>query len=574
MSRANDRPLLLACALGLLGPACAGEGEVTFPGAGAGGAAGDSTVGGGATGTGGGGATGGGGSAPQSTALFGVPNVDDDDGDGAADWHQALTPQDNEPSVLVLPAELVAALSPNDTVELTLSGETDAVVFWRDGQIVLGWDGPNGVISTLTLAGSEAASASFLVDFSTFHREVGLHLRQLDEASVEVASWDVALWGAPLVLAHHRQPAERVWVVEAPSNQSMIQVLQQQLGARLQVLPSSAGGGWDVWVQDQLEWATATAPGKRLDVAMNSTRNRPLRAWVESLKAPDVQPMTWGQVGTDTTEDKFGNLETTPPLSAGGIDYPFGRIYYGDNGAGIGPNATLKGFLAEQQLQAPVAVDTSWLCVGHADEFMTFVPDPSAPKGFKLLYSDVNVAYALLDSLDPATALPRYASAHGYSTIGQMVGDAALRALNQDVQTDYLDPIRAELMTTLGLGEADLVRVPSLWERIASCPYSGAYLEVAALIPGMINLTVVDVEGEPRRLFIADPFLRPGGASQASDPMVQAFSALMPAGTELYFVDDWYDYHLGMGEVHCATNVQRTPTAPWWTDGLHLLGGL
>ena len=36
------------------------------------------------------------------------------------------------------------------------------------------------------------------------------------------------------------------------------------------------------------------------------------------------------------------------------------------------------------------------------------------------------------------------------------------------------------------------------------------------------------------------------------------------------FVDDWYTYHLSMGEVHCGTNVLRTPDpdAQWWATRL------
>jgi hypothetical protein len=570
MRRSNGHPFLLALALGVLATACASEDEVGFPGGGAGGAAGNGT-GGGATAGAAGSEAGTGGGLPASPFFVGVPNVDDDDSNGQSDWGQVIFAQDNEPGTLVLPAELVAEASPDDGIELTLTGEAEAVALWRNGEVALGWDGSTTILN-LGLTGAEAATASFMVDFATFHRWVGMHIRLFDELGVDKATWDVDLWGAPLVLNHHLQPVERMWVVEAANSQSMIQVLQQLLGSRLEILPISAGDGWDVWVQDQLEWATATAPNKRLDIAMNSIRSRPLRDWVETLEAPDLQPMTWGQVGTDVTEDKFGNLETTPPLTAGGIEYPFGRIYYGDNGAGIGPTAVLKDFLAEQQLQAPIAVDTSWLCIGHVDEFVAFIPDASSPKGFKLLCSDVNAAYAILDALDPATSLPRYTFSHGYSTVGQIVGDSALRALNQDVQTDYVDPIRTALMATLELGGSDLIRVPALWERVSGCPYSGAYMEVAALMPDLINLTVANVQGEPVRLIVPDPFLRPDGASQASDPMIQAFSGLMPAGSEPHFVDDWYDYHVSMGEVHCGMNARRTPTAQWWTDGMHLLG--
>ena len=41
--------------------------------------------------------------------------------------------------------------------------------------------------------------------------------------------------------------------------------------------------------------------------------------------------------------------------------------------------------------------------------------------------------------------------------------------------------------------------------------------------------------------------------------------AALPASAAIHFVDDWEAYHLGEGEVHCATNVRRTPTGPgWW----------
>ena len=36
--------------------------------------------------------------------------------------------------------------------------------------------------------------------------------------------------------------------------------------------------------------------------------------------------------------------------------------------------------------------------------------------------------------------------------------------------------------------------------------------------------------------------------------------------------DDWYVYHMGLGEVHCGSNVVRPPAQPeWWVAGTHLL---
>jgi protein-arginine deiminase len=85
-------------------------------------------------------------------------------------------------------------------------------------------------------------------------------------------------------------------------------------------------------------------------------------------------------------------------------------------------------------------------------------------------------------------------------------------------------------------------------------------------------LTVVNVEGEPIHLFIPDPFMRGNGDPQSADPVIAAVQALLP-GYELHFVDDWYAYHSMMGEVHCGTNFTRTPTADWWAESMHLLGG-
>jgi hypothetical protein len=41
-------------------------------------------------------------------------------------------------------------------------------------------------------------------------------------------------------------------------------------------------------------------------------------------------------------------------------------------------------------------------------------------------------------------------------------------------------------------------------------------------------------------------------------------------GLTAHFVDDWDMYHLNLGELHCGTNVKRTPpeksSAPRWWD--------
>jgi len=519
-----------------------------------------STGGQSSSGRGGDGAGGGGGA-----AVYGVGNVDDDDLDGQADWLGGWVDVDNDLSPFTLPDEFRAEVQAGHTLELTLSGDVDAIRVWHDGEPLLGPDASWQTLTTATLSGSQAGD-TLEVEFADFHQVGSLLVRHLGSGASEIATLEVPLVSSPLMLSHHLQPAEHVWVVNNGATAAVVQAFQSVLGSRVTVVNNP-----DPWIQDELEWGVATAPGIRLDVAVDSIRDRQLDAWVKSLKAPDLQPITWGQAGTDTTEDKFGNLETAPPPVAAG-DYPLGRIYLGDNGV-VGPNAILQGFLDAQALQLPLRLDVGWLCIGHVDEFLAFIPDPSSAKGFKLLYADVNAAWAVLETMNANTAIPRYQSSHGYGNVGSMLADGALRALNEEIQLDHLDPILAQLKAELGLDESDVIRVPSLFERASNCWYSNDWLEVSALIPGLVNLTVVNIEGEPIRLFFPDPYMRTSDGDQGSDPIIAALTAALPAGYELYFVDDWYSYHVLMGEVHCGSNVMRTPEPNWWQTGMHLLGG-
>lgn len=238
--------------------------------------------------------------------LFGVPNHDDDDGNGNRDWFDYPFAGDNDLNVFVLPEWYLSAVGPDHTVELSLSGDLNQLRFWLDGQLALGDDGEGGQPS-YTLSAADAASA-FDVEFADFLTRATLTVRRLGPGGVEERVDEVLLLAAPMLLNHHSQTAERVWAVQANNNGAMLAAFQQALGDKFTVINVN-----DVWVQDELEWATAAAPGQRLSVAVDSIRNRPLDAFVKGLRAPDVEPMTWGVSGTKTSHDSFGNLEATPP---------------------------------------------------------------------------------------------------------------------------------------------------------------------------------------------------------------------------------------------------------------------
>ena len=255
-------------------------------------------------------------------------------------------------------------------------------------------------------------------------------------------------------------------------------------------------------------------------------------------------------------------------LTANGIDYPFGRIYWGNGGSGCQMTPTLRNFLIAQQVQAPVEVDTSWLCVGHADEFASFIPDPNSPKGFKLLFADVDEAWTLLQSMPGNTSLPRYSDTHSYNNVNSILTDAELVTRNNNLQANTLDPILLQMKADFGLDDSDIILIPSLFERCGGNSYN------VALIPGMPNLIVGNEPGEPIKLMVPDPFMRSNTSDQSSDPFIADFRNRMPASygaDDVIFTDDWYVYHAGLGEVHCGTNVRRTPsTTTWWDTADHL----
>ena len=136
----------------------------------------------------------------------------------------------------------------------------------------------------------------------------------------------------------------------------------------------------------------AVAPKKLLDA----------KPYVGVIKKP-ADMTADNQLG----QDNGGNLLVSPPQPAS--SYPYGRIIYGDSSAG--GLCHLAPFLTQQRMQKPIVLESSWLDVGHVDEFLTFVPNygigrnPDFP--YKVLIASPRLAYMLL---------------HGTATVLQELG--------------------------------------------------------------------------------------------------------------------------------------------------------
>lgn len=496
--------------------------------------------------------------------VIGVPNIDDDNEDGTEDWVHGLIGDDNDYTAFTVQAGGLP-------VNLTLSDGAGQVRIYRDGKVVLGADGGEVVLK------KSDGVVEFQAEFKDFLSRGTLVVSERGAQAIEVG-----LVGAPLILNHHLQGSDLVMMVTAnyggnAHNGAMAAAYRSSLpeGA-FKTFPMSQYGG-DVWIQDEIEFATLTSTDGIIDVVIDSIRDGQGEAGSgldnipeDHFLAPDWVVRTWGS-GRSTGQDYFGNLEVSPPVTVDGVEYPFGRIYYGSTTAQFKPNDAIEDFFDAQRVQAPFKVDTSWLIVGHVDEYTSTVPDPSSEKGFKFLMADTNLAWDILESMDRETHLTRYAlpgpyNGHEIETVGQFVDDAALRGVNEDVQ-DILDAELETFRAELGLEDEDIIYVPVLFHE----EYAG-YDAVVATIPGMVNLIVAnDVDGQ-QTLFVPDPMMRTDVDDLSADPFIAYMEEQLPAEVPIVWMDDWYVYHMGMGEVHCGSNVVRPPAGPeWWVAAAHLL---
>ena len=478
--------------------------------------------------------------------IIGIANIDDDNQDGTTDWDGELSDAENDLTLFELPQEMKDAVGSNNSVRIRQNNNGFRI--YIDGELKSN--------SEEDLFDITSVDSTLEFEFEQLNTTGSVTLLLLDKNGDTKSEQDVDVISAPMLLNHHLQPMEQVYAMEGNgfiSNQQFIQGFEDALGSDFTAFDLRSYE-WDVWLQDEIEFASLASNGTRLDIIIDSIRDRGLdRLPEEQFDGPDVWIETWGR-GMANSQDSFGNLEVAPPVDG----YPYGRIYYGDwyYGNSIETiTSDLTDAFDNQGMQDPFTLDVTFLCVGHVDEYLTFVPDASSPKGFKLLLADVNAGYAFLETLSPSMSLPKYASSKGIPDVGSILDDNALRRLNEDIQLDYIEPTWEVMQAELGLTEDDLIRIPMLFEEAYQC---GGF--TATLIPSTLNMVVAtNADGTGADLVMPDPYFRSTVNDQSSDPFIEHVNGLLPAGNTPHWIDDWDDYHMQLGEVHCGSNTLRTP---------------
>ena len=393
------------------------------------------------------------------------------------------------------------------------------------------------------------------------------------DADGELARDRVRMRVAPLVFMNNVMKTERLWVGDFDDGFiNGVRAAAEAAGVPVDVLDYKASGyadnNFDQWTQDHFEMGYTSMPAEEgahtMLVAFRTPREKRTSADVVfvELLGPDFGAIhVHAQPYDNETRslDSTGNWDTVPPYEANGVSYPHGRFILGSVPERH-PDLLAEAFVEAQRIQPLIRVDTSWLSVGHVDEFLSFVPADTA-RGWRMLFARPQLAVEMLAQLQ----------ADGYGgtrmhegkwwwwgpagrSVDDVLGDADLMATNQEDQA-ILDGILVQLKDELALSDEEVTFTPDL-EHSLSDGRSVAYQ------PGSVNLLHFD-----RHVVIADPF---GPKVNGVDVFKKDLNTRLGAlGLTTHYTDDWDTYHRNNGETHCGTNSLRVVPADdaWWEDG-------
>ncbi|MYR63660.1 hypothetical protein GTY54_48165 [Streptomyces sp. SID625] len=428
----------------------------------------------------------------------------------------------------------------------------------------------------------------------------------------------VTLGIAPLLTHHHLQPARRTMVVtfsgRGPEPRSQRRFVNGFTAASKDAgLPAplrlpNPKSSVDHWTQDFVEPAYVSLPAPRgrlhgMRVLIRSAQNYGNRrrgaAELYPLRGRDVAVLeTPLDPASNWSLNSLGNLETIPPYTYGGQSFPAGRIILGQQGESLGarPARTMLKMLLAQRAQFPLLLDTSWLRVGHVDEFVQFLPARTR-RGWKIGVADPRAGMALLDTAvrrgHGSTRMfswPGYADAQPpKETVAAAAGSKTFRADNLRAAR-HIDANIGLLKRASGITDTEIVRVPALYTSGVLCGPDKVHLPTLTCPPGKLPDVArygenkidpgLSAGSEPTLgAYIPDPvngvllgphsYLAPaqwGPVINGRDIFATAVTAAYrAAGLQVRYLDDFYTHHLFDGEVHCGTNTLRDATQRWWS---------
>ncbi|TWU74235.1 hypothetical protein ED733_004014 [Metarhizium rileyi] len=426
--------------------------------------------------------------------------------------------------------------------------------------------------------------------------KVKVHFSLTDNG--ESATDQVELRVAPVLIHHTLQELTEVFVGilprDYPGTKEFVQFVERysaEAGNNTPVTRFDIQD--DLWVQDVFETGYTSIPGPEgpviLRLMIRSSQLQGLagrrvngRRVFSQLRSETVGAIQYLPEKHDRpwTIDSLGNLETVPPHSHNGKNYPNGRALMGSQ---KNRKPHMVEFLEAQEAQQPIELDTNWLKVGHTDEFMQFLPADNA-RGWVMVVDDPQAALDLFKEANEsghgrtlAMSRPHMPYDYEYSCLPSNTVEGLLG--NRDFRET-------------GITDDEIIRIPAFYytyNKLWNCARRNYYRKRDGTegLPELMKAFGSEDEEDQLKRRAADnqvvPFhpaiingvvynngkyLAPnpwGPVINGSDILAAAASeAYRKVGFEVTYMDDWFDHHQRVGDTHCGTNVARDASKKWW----------
>lgn len=315
----------------------------------------------------------------------------------------------------------------------------------------------------------------------------------------------------------------------------------------------------DIWMQDIGEFCAVVENGARTEAVFDSRRGRGLAQVMPTLAQAWNQKYFVNPSTSLSCGDYGGNIEVTPD----------NILYYGDT-----MTSACEQFLLKNGYQnRAVKLQTSWLQVGHIDEYMTIIPSRHSRCGYSIVRADPWYALDLIEAAkeedfaamprDMGDFLKRVQAALRDPEKWKNTREATFIELNRKIG-EVIDANISRLVSEIRRITGDTARdIPIMaWPNVFHNFNNGLALKnCIAYTPGVANHLVLR-----DHLIVPDPFFPPFKRTVEARFRAQ--------GNRVHFINDmaYHDLH---GEVHCGTNVRRdvnrTLITPQYTNALAAL---
>ncbi|KAI1015307.1 hypothetical protein LB504_011103 [Fusarium proliferatum] len=373
----------------------------------------------------------------------------------------------------------------------------------------------------------------------------------------------VMLRVAPVLTHHHLQKVEQVLASGEDRNPYLVNFTNT-----LASITKAAGLKKDLylfkelsdrWIQDFVEPGYASMPGPNGTVSIRIM-----------IRCPGDERQGGRHLFLNV--DAGGNIESIPPYTFNGKTWPAGRLIHGDDDI---DRHHILSYLEAQESQKPLLLDTSWLPVGHVDEFLQFIPAKNA-RGWVAVISDPRLAIRILEDKQKAghgstPALSRKDDIDSFiPTIDQLLCMTHLRNLNEWA-AQRIDGNIKILKREVGLTDEDIVRIPALFNATQVSGIAALFAEtheselqesnfkLGAFYPAVVNNLVLTGYNTCVAPYPWGPVI--DGKDVFGEEIRKTYAKV---GMKIKFIDVWKSHHVEMGAVHCGTNSIRDMSARWW----------